>query len=129
MGSKTLLFMNRRDSDIALPPGAVAPPAEVTEEEMFSTVFNETVVRRFMRFIAPYKLMVTASFLAVMFFTASQISLPIIVQMTLDQEITFWGKGLQSLNAARLQLAPGMIYSQILLSQLHQDWMLITWCP
>ena len=105
MGSKTLLFMNRKDSDIALPPGAVAPPAEVTEEEMFSTVFNETVVRRFMRFIAPYKLMVTASFLAVMFFTVSQVSLPIIVQMTLDQEITFWGKGLQSLNAGLMLFA------------------------
>ena len=105
MSSKTLLFMNRRDSDIALPPGAVAPPAEVTEEEMFSTVFNETVVRRFMRFIAPYKLMVTASFLAVMFFTVSQVSLPIIVQMTLDQEITFWGKGLQSLNAGLMLFA------------------------
>ena len=105
MSSKTLLFMNRRDSDIALPPGAVAPPAEVTEEEMFSTVFNETVVRRFMRFIAPYKLMVTASFLAVMFFTVSQVSLPIIVQMTLDQEITFWGKGQQSLNAGLMLFA------------------------
>lgn len=105
MSSKTLLFMNRRDSDIPLPPGAVAPPAEVTEEEMFSTVFNETVVRCFMLFIAPYKLMVIASFLAVMFFTASQISLPIIVQMTLDQEITIWGKGLQSLNAGLMLFA------------------------
>jgi hypothetical protein len=45
--------MDRNDTGIPLPPGAVAPPSEVTEEEMFSSVFNENVVRRFMRFISP----------------------------------------------------------------------------
>ena len=45
--------MDRILSGVELPPGAVSPPAEVTEEEMFSTVFNETVVRRFISFMVP----------------------------------------------------------------------------
>ena len=85
--------MDRNDTGILLPPGAVAPPSEVTEEEMFSSVFNENVVRRFMRFISPYKFMVTASMASVLIFTGSQVSIPIIIQKTLDQEFTVWGEG------------------------------------
>ena len=33
MKNKTTLFMNRSSSKIKLPPGAVAAPAELTEEE------------------------------------------------------------------------------------------------
>ncbi|MDP6329879.1 MAG: ABC transporter ATP-binding protein, partial [SAR324 cluster bacterium] len=83
----------------------MAPPAEITEEEMFSTVFNETVVKRFVRFIAPYKLIVSASFLAVLIFTVTQLSFPILVQMTLDQKLTFWGEGLESLKAGVMLFA------------------------
>ncbi len=91
--------MDRNDTGIPLPPGAVAPPSEVTEEEMFSSVFNENVVRRFMRFISPYKFMVTASMASVLIFTGSQLSIPIIIQKTLDQEFTVWGEGVHSLMA------------------------------
>ena len=105
MNSKTSLYMHRILSGLKLPPGAVAPPAEITEEEMFSTVFNETVVKRFVRFIAPYKLIVSASFLAVLIFTVTQLSFPILVQMTLDQKLTFWGEGLESLKAGVMLFA------------------------
>ena len=56
MNQKTSLNMNRILSGLDLPPGAVSPPAELTEEEMFSSVYNENVVKRFMHFMAPYKL-------------------------------------------------------------------------
>jgi len=69
--------MHRILSGLKLPTGAVAPQAEITEEEMFITVFNETVVKRFVRFIAPYKLIVEASFLAVLIYTVTQLSIPL----------------------------------------------------
>ena len=69
MNQKTSLNMNRILSGLDLPPGAVSPPAELTEEEMFSSVYNENVVKRFMHFIVPYKLVVTFSLFAVLIFT------------------------------------------------------------
>ena len=83
--------MNRTHTGKKPPPGAVAPPPEMTEEEMFSTVFNETVLKRFLLFLAPYKLMISASFLAVIVFTLTQLAFPILIQMTLDRQFTFLG--------------------------------------
>ena len=97
--------MDRTLSGLELPPGAVSPPAEITEEEIFSTTFNETVIRQFIRFMAPYKLVVAASFLAVLVFTVTQLSIPILVQMTLDQKFTFLGTGLDSLKAGVMLFA------------------------
>ena len=96
-----------------LPPGAVSAPADITEEEMFSTVFNETVIKRFIRFMAPYKLIVAASFLSVVIFTITQLSIPILVQMTLDQEITFMGTGLESLKAGMMLFAATILINFI----------------
>ena len=105
--------MDRILSGVELPPGAVSPPAEVTEEEMFSTVFNETVVRRFIRFMVPYKMVVAASFLAVLVFTVTQLSIPILVQMTLDQQITFMGTGLESLKAGMILFSAAILINFI----------------
>ena len=105
--------MDRILSGVELPPGAVSPPAEVTEEEMFSTVFNETVVRRFIRFMVPYKMVVAASFFAVLIFTVTQLSIPILVQMTLDQQITFMGTGLESLKAGMILFSAAIMINFI----------------
>lgn len=105
--------MDRILSGVELPPGAVSPPAEVTEEEMFSTVFNETVVRRFIRFMVPYKMVVAASFFAVLVFTVTQLSIPILVQMTLDQQITFMGTGLESLKAGMILFSAAILINFI----------------
>ena len=105
--------MDRILSGEELPPGAVSPPAEITEEEMFSTVFNETVVRRFIRFMAPYKMVVAASFFAVLIFTVTQLSIPILVQMTLDQQITFMGTGLESLKAGMMLFGAAILINFI----------------
>ena len=105
--------MDRILSGVELPPGAVSPPAEVTEEEMFSTVFNETVVRRFIRFMVPYKMVVAASFFAVLVFTVTQLSIPILVQMTLDQQITFMGTGLESLKSGMMLFTAAIVINFI----------------
>jgi ATP-binding cassette subfamily B protein len=55
--------------------------------------------------MAPYKLVVAASFLAVLVFTVTQLSIPILVQMTLDQKFTFLGTGLDSLKAGVMLFA------------------------
>ena len=52
--------MGRNLTGLKLPPGAVSPPPELTEEEMFSTDINKTVVKRFIQFFTPYKLLVFA---------------------------------------------------------------------
>ncbi|MCH2294566.1 MAG: ABC transporter ATP-binding protein/permease [SAR324 cluster bacterium] len=113
MNQKTTLHMDRILNGEELPPGAVSAPADITEEEMFSTVFNETVIKRFIRFMAPYKLIVAASFLSVVIFTITQLSIPILVQMTLDQEITFMGTGLESLKAGMMLFAATILINFI----------------
>ena len=105
--------MDRSLTGLKLPPGAVAPPPELTEEEMFSSVINETVAKRFIKFLTSYKLMVFASFAAVLIFTVTQLSLPILVQMTLDGQITFWGEGLESLKAGVLLFAASVVLNFI----------------
>ena len=101
--------MDRNLTGLKLPPGAVSPPPELTEEEMFSTDINKTVLKRFIQFVTPYKLMIFASFTAVLIFTLTQISLPILVQITLDRQITFWGEGLESLKAGVLLFAAAVV--------------------
>ena len=97
MKNKTTLFMNRSSSKIKLPPGAVAAPAELTEEEMFSSFFNESVVKRFLSFVKPYKYTVFFAFISVLTFTFTQLSIPILIQKTLDQEFNYWGEGINTL--------------------------------
>ena len=111
--SKSSLYMNRTHTGKKLPPGAVAPPPEMTEEEMFSTVFNETVLKRFLWFLAPYKLMISASLLAVIVFTLTQLAFPIIIQKTLDRQFTFLGDGLESLKAGLLIFAMVVVFNFI----------------
>ena len=53
--------MDRNLTGLKLPPGAVSPPPELTEDEMFSTDINKTVLKRFIQFVTPYKLMIFAS--------------------------------------------------------------------
>ena len=101
--------MDRNLTGLKLPPGAVSPPPELTEEEMFSTDINKTVLKRFIQFVTPYKLMIFASFTAVLIFTLTQLSLPILVQITLDKQITFWGEGLESLKAGVLLFAVAVV--------------------
>ena len=101
--------MDRNLTGLKLPPGAVSPPPELTEEEMFSTDINKTVLKRFIQFVTPYKLMIFASFTAVLIFTLTQLSLPILVQITLDRQITFWGEGLESLKAGVLLFAVAVV--------------------
>ena len=63
--------------------------------------------------MAPYKLIVAASFLSVVIFTITQLSIPILVQMTLDQEITFMGTGLESLKAGMMLFAVAILINFI----------------
>ena len=101
--------MDRNLTGLKLPPGAVSPPPELTEEEMFSIDINKTVLKRFIQFVTPYKIMIFASFTAVLIFTLTQLSLPILVQITLDRQITFWGEGLESWKAGVLLFAVAVV--------------------
>ena len=44
MSQKALLWMNRYLAQEQLPPGAAAPPPEVSEEDMFGAGFNLSLI-------------------------------------------------------------------------------------
>lgn len=87
MSQRSLLFMHRHLADDPLPPGAVAPPPEVAEEDMFSSGYNQDVVKRFLDLIHPYRKTVLVAVLGLMVYTLTQVLFPLIIQKTLDGEL------------------------------------------
>lgn len=54
------------------------------EEEIFGRAFDGKVVRRIWEFVRPYKRQVTVSVIAVLVFTASQLSIPLLIRYAID---------------------------------------------
>ena len=90
MSQKALLWMNRYLAQDPLPPGAAAPPPEVSEEDMFGAGFNHEVAKRFLGFMKPYRRWVIIAISALMIFTLSQILFPLIIQKALDGQLTYF---------------------------------------
>ena len=104
MSQKALLWMNRYLAQDALPPGAAAPPPEVSEEDMFGAGFNHEVTKRFLGFMKPYRRWVIIAISALMIFTLSQILFPLIIQKALDGQLTYF-ENLDSLELGVLLFA------------------------
>ena len=88
MSQKALLWMNRYLAQDPLPPGAAAPPPEVSEEDMFGAGFNHEVTKRFLGLMKPYRRWVLLAISALMIFTLTQVLFPLIIQKVLDGELT-----------------------------------------
>ena len=120
MSQKALLWMNRYLAQDALPPGAAAPPPEVSEEDMFGAGFNHEVTKRFLGFMKPYRRWVIIAISALMIFTLSQILFPLIIQKALDGQLTYF-ENLDSLELGVLLFAGVVIIN--FTSQFFSEWM------
>jgi ATP-binding cassette subfamily B protein len=81
------------------PPLAVVGSQTNRDEKIFGAVFDGHVVRRFMRFVAPYRKQLVWSIVAVLAFTLTQLSVPLIIRYTVDEALVDTGAGAQALVA------------------------------
>ena len=120
MSQKALLWMNRYLAQDTLPPGAAAPPPEVSEEDMFGAGFNHEVTKRFLGFMKPYRRWVIIAISALMIFTLSQILFPLIIQKALDGQLTYF-ENLDSLELGVLLFAGVVVIN--FTSHFFSEWM------
>lgn len=80
------------------PPLAVVGSQIDQDEELFGQVFDKWVVKRFMVYLAPYKSRIALGVLAVLTFTLTQLSIPLIVRETIDNAIAGEGQSLDLLH-------------------------------
>ena len=66
------------------PPLAAVGSQVNQEEQMFGAAFNGRVVKRFMAFVRPYRTRLWISLAAVLVFTFSQMALPLIIRVVVD---------------------------------------------
>ena len=66
------------------PPMAVVGSQVNQDEQMFGAAFNGQVVKRFMAFVRPYRERLWISLAAVLVFTFSQMALPLIIRVVVD---------------------------------------------
>ncbi len=81
------------------PPLAVVGSQTNRDEKIFGEVFDGHVIRRFMRFVAPYRRQLVWSIVAVLAFTLTQLSVPLIIRYTVDEALVDTGAGTQALVA------------------------------
>ena len=56
-------------------------------EEIFTTVFDPRVLRRFFGFVRPYRMILTMAILTVFVFTLTQIAIPLVIREAIDTAI------------------------------------------
>ncbi|MDH3713777.1 MAG: ABC transporter ATP-binding protein/permease [Gammaproteobacteria bacterium] len=78
------------------PPRAVVGSQVSYEEEMFGAAFDGVVVRRFWRFVRPYRLQLAFGIAGVLAFTVTQLGIPLIVRSAIDNALVA-GAGAQAL--------------------------------
>ena len=63
------------------------------EEEMFGRVFDKWVVRRFLRYLVPYRKRLYIAIASVLVYTLTQLSIPLIIRMAVDDALIADGGG------------------------------------
>jgi ATP-binding cassette subfamily B protein len=69
------------------PPHAVVGSQISRDEEMFGAAFDGHVVRRFFQFVRPYRRRIYIALFAVLAFTLTQLSIPLIIRMAIDEAL------------------------------------------
>ena len=69
------------------PPLAVVGSQVSQDEELFGRAFDKWVVKRFLGYLAPYRRQVALGVAAVLLFTITQLSLPLIVRYAIDEAL------------------------------------------
>lgn len=81
------------------PPLAVVGSQTNRDERIFGEVFNGHVIRRFARFVRPYRGRLIVALAGVLAFTATQLAVPLLIQRTIDDGLVGAGAGVQALTA------------------------------
>ena len=71
-----------------IPPKASVVLASNLEEEVFSEKFNGDVIKRFFGYVKPYKKQIIPALLAVIIFTLTSISIPLIIKNVFDSSLS-----------------------------------------
>ena len=76
-----------QSTDPAKPPLAVVGSQISHDEELFGRVFDKWVVRRFLSYLKPYRRKLYLAIGAVLVFTLTQLSIPLIIRMVIDDAL------------------------------------------
>ncbi len=69
------------------PPLAVVGSQISYEEEMFGRVFDKWVIKRFLRYLVPYRKRLYIAVASVLVYTLTQLSIPLIIRMAVDDAL------------------------------------------
>ncbi len=69
------------------PPLAVVGSQISQDEELFGRVFDKSVVRRFAGYLKPYRGRIVIALGAVLLFTLTQLSIPLIIRVAIDDAL------------------------------------------
>jgi ATP-binding cassette subfamily B protein len=93
------------DSGVDRPPLAVVGSQISHDEEMFGRVFDKWVVRRFLVYLRPYRAKVALAVAAVLVFTLTQLSIPLLIRAAIDDALLAEDAGRALLNMIVLAFA------------------------
>jgi len=82
------------------PPLAVVGSQISHDEDLFGRVFDKWVVRRFLRYLKPYRGQIAIAIGAVLVFTLTQLSIPLIIRTAIDDALAAESASRELLNLA-----------------------------
>jgi len=83
----TVAFRTAKDPGAVRPPRAVVGSQISQDEIIFGAAFDRKVVQRFAGFVKPYKKTMGFALLAVLVFTAAQLSIPLVIRFVIDEAL------------------------------------------
>ena len=69
------------------PPKASIKRNTFFDEEIFGTAYDQKIVKRFGKYLKPFKKQIIYAIIAVIFFSISSVLLPLIVKYTIDSAL------------------------------------------
>jgi ATP-binding cassette subfamily B protein len=97
-------------------PLAVVGSQVDQEEELFGRAFDPWVVKRFLEYLRPYRRRIALGILAVLTFTATQLSIPLIVRAAIDHALADGGGSGGAGDLDLLQLFVGVFVGVVALN-------------
>ena len=76
-----------KDSNSVRPPRAVVGSQISQDEVIFGAAFDRKVIRRFAEFVKLYKKTMEFALVAVLVFTAAQLSIPLVIRFAIDEAL------------------------------------------
>ncbi len=88
--------------------GSAASTGNLRGEEMFGVVFDGNIIRRFIEFVKPYRKTIYVAFAAVIVYTFTQISIPLLIRDAVDSTVSV-GQGDYELLILAVQIFFGVV--------------------